>query len=75
MNATFKLEAIQDGDSYLLKELIKNLLVDTAYNSMDLCNIIIEERENIGSVIMVEGQEDIYGLMSIIDVKKYKVNR
>lgn len=73
LNATFSLEPIVESDFISIKDFVKNLLIDTSYNSGDLTDIIIAERENCGSVITVEGQDDVFGLMTVINVHKYKV--
>ena len=73
LNATFSLEPILDEDFLSIKDFLKNLLIDISYNSSDLTDIIISEKENIGSVITVEGQDDVFGLMSVINVHKHRV--
>ncbi|XP_049850602.1 uncharacterized protein LOC126323265 [Schistocerca gregaria] len=71
LEAEFSLEQISNDDYYMIKVFLKSYLVDVSFNVSELAQLIIEQKEKIGSAIVVEGQEDLFGFMTVISCRTH----
>lgn len=53
-----------------MKNLLKSYLMETSFNVGELCDLILAQKDQIGSAIAIVGQEDMFGFMSIVNMQE-----
>jgi hypothetical protein len=62
---------MQDDDYFTMKNLMRGYLQETSFNSGELVDLMLAQKEKIGSSITVVGQEEMFGFMSIIGLEEH----
>ena len=58
---------MQDDDFFTMKNLMRGYLQETSFNSTEMVDLLLAQKEKIGSSITVVGQEETFGFMSVLD--------
>jgi protein BCP1 len=67
----FCIESMQDDDYFTMKNLLRGYLQETSFNSGELVDLMLAQREKLGSSITVVGQEEMFGFMSVLDTHEH----
>jgi hypothetical protein len=65
------IESMQDDDFFTMKNLLRGFLQETTFNSTEMADLLIAQKDKIGSSITVVGQEEMFGFMSVLDMHEH----
>lgn len=61
------IESMQDDDYWTMKNLLRGYLQESPFNSSEMVDLLLAEKDKIGSSVTVVGQEEMFGFMSVLD--------
>lgn len=67
----FCIESMQEDDYWTMKNLLRGYLHESSFDSTEMVDLLIAQREKIGSSITVVGQEEMFGFMSVVDTHEH----
>jgi len=65
------IESMQDDDYWTMKNLLRGYLQESPFNSSELVDLVLSQKEKIGSSVTVVGQEEMFGFMSVVDASEH----
>lgn len=71
LQVEFCLESMQEDDYFTMKNLLRGYLQESPFNSSELVDIMLAQKDKIGSSITVVGQEEMFGFMSVVDMAEH----
>lgn len=63
----------EEIDYHAIKNFLLPFLEGQAFNAGDLADLIIKQNEYVGTVVKVEGEDETYGFVSVVNLHKHKV--
>lgn len=71
MQVEFCVEGMQEDDYFTMKNLLRGYLHESSFDSTEMVELMLAQREKIGSSITVVGQEETFGFMSVVDTHEH----
>jgi len=62
----------EEIDYHAIKNFLLPFLEGQAFNAGDLADLIIKQNEYVGTVVKVEGEDETYGFVSVVNLHKHK---
>lgn len=63
----------EEIDYHAIKNFLLPFLEGQAFSAGDLADLIIKQNEYVGTVVKVEGEDETYGFVSVVNLHKHKV--
>lgn len=60
---------MQEDDYFTMKNLFRGYLHESSFDSTEMVELMLGQRDKIGSSITVVGQEEMFGFMSVVDTQ------
>lgn len=64
----------EEIDFHAIKNFLLPYLEGQTFNASELADLIIAQNEYVGTVVKVEGEDETYGFVSVINLHKHKVH-
>lgn len=62
---------MQEDDYFTMKNLLRGYLHESSFDSTEMVELMLAQREKLGSSITVVGQEEMFGFMSVVDTHEH----